>query len=163
MGPRALGNRSILADPRHPDMKNVLNRRVKHREPFRPFAPAVLAERAPEWFDVRQPVPFMSIAARIRPEKAEVVPAAVHVDGTARIQTVHRPSNPRFHALISSFAQLTGVPMVLNTSFNQQEPIVAGPAEAISCYLRSEINVLVLGHCYTIDRNSKFYCRGRGE
>jgi len=152
MGPRALGNRSILADPRRPDMRDVLNHKVKKRESFRPFAPAVLLERAAEYFEIAQPDPFMTLAPRVRPDKRAKIPAAVHVDGTARIQTVERSSNPRFYALIEAFARLTGTPVLLNTSFNSKEPIVARPKDAIDCYLRSGIDVLVLGDFYTTDR-----------
>ncbi len=149
MGPRALGNRSILADPRRVEIKDVINRKIKHREPFRPFAPAVLLERAAEFFHVAQPDPFMTLAPRVREDKRHLIPAAVHVDGTGRIQTVERAANPRYHGLIAAFAALTGVPVLLNTSFNQQEPIVASPEEAISCYLRTGMDVLVLGGFYT--------------
>jgi len=152
IGPRALGNRSILASPIDPGVRDKINTRVKYREPFRPFAPSVLAERAGEFFEIGQPDPFMTLAPRVRPEFVSRIPAAVHVDGTARIQTVTAESNPRYHALISRFADLTGVPVLLNTSFNKQEPIVNRPEEAISCYLRTEIDVLVLGNYRTTDR-----------
>jgi carbamoyltransferase len=152
MGPRALGSRSILADPRQASMKDVINARVKHREAFRPFAPAVLAERAAEFFHINQPDPFMTIAPRVRAEKAHLIAAVVHADQTGRFQTVDEASNPRYYRLIKEFAALTGVPVLLNTSFNRQEPIVARPQEAISCYLRTEIDVLVLGNFYTVDR-----------
>jgi carbamoyltransferase len=152
MGPRALGNRSILADPRRPDMREILNEKVKKREWFRPFAPAVLLERAAEFFEIAQPDPFMTLAPRVRPEKRDVIPAAVHVDGTGRIQTVERSANPRYYDLIAEFGRLTGVPVLLNTSFNRKEPIVARPEEAIACYLRSDMDVLVMGDFYTSDR-----------
>jgi carbamoyltransferase len=152
MGPRALGNRSILADPRRPEMRDVLNAKVKQREPFRPFAPAVLVERAAEFFEIDQPDPFMTLAPRIRPEYRDRIPAAVHVDGTGRIQTVARESNRRYYDLIDAFGRLTGVPVLLNTSFNRSEPIVASPREAIECYLKSGMDVLVLGDFYTADR-----------
>jgi len=152
IGPRALGNRSILASPVDPGIRDKINARVKYREPFRPFAPSVLAERAGEIFEIDQPDPFMTLAPRVRPQFVARIPAAVHVDGTARLQTVTRESNPRYHALISRFATLTGVPVLLNTSFNKQEPIVNRPQEAISCYLRTEIDVLVLGTYRTTDR-----------
>jgi len=153
MGPRALGNRSILADPRRPEMKDVLNSRVKKRESFRPFAPAVLVERAHEFFEIDQPDPFMTLAPRVRAESRERIPAAVHVDGTGRIQTVERSTNPRYYGLIEEFGRLTGVPVLLNTSFNRAEPIVASPKEAIDCYLRTGMDVLVLGDFYTTDRS----------
>ncbi len=152
IGPRALGNRSILASPIVPGVRDVINARVKFREPFRPFAPSVLAERAHEYFEIDQPDPFMTLAPRVRPEMAARIPAAVHVDGTSRIQTVEQAANPRYHALIEAFGKLTGVPILLNTSFNKQEPIVARPEEAISCFLRTEIDILVLGNYCTADR-----------
>ena len=152
IGPRALGNRSILADGRDAKMKDYINARVKHREPFRPFGPAVLEERAAEFFEIDQSDPFMTMAPRVRTNKAQMIPAVVHVDGTARIQTVDRASNPRFYGLIKEFAELTGIPVILNTSFNRQEPIVARPSEAISCYLRTQMDVLVLGDFYVTDR-----------
>ncbi len=155
MGPRALGNRSILADPRNPKMKDTLNRRVKFREAFRPFAPAVLRERVSEWFEIDQPDPFMTIAPMAKPHAKSQIPSGVHEDGTARIQTVDRTANPRYYAVIEEFEKLTGVPIVLNTSFNRQEPIVASPAEAISCFLRTDMDVLVLGNCYTCDHNQQ--------
>jgi carbamoyltransferase len=154
MGPRALGNRSILADPRRPEMRDVLNAKVKRREPFRPFAPAVLVERASEFFEIDQPDPFMTLAPRVRAESRDRIPAAVHVDGTGRIQTVERESNPRYYGLIEAFGRLTGVPILLNTSFNRSEPIVASPGDAIECYLKSGMDVLVLGDFYTADRPS---------
>jgi carbamoyltransferase len=154
MGPRALGNRSILADPRRPDMRDHLNARVKKREPFRPFAPAVLLERAHEFFEIDQPDPFMTLAPRVRPDKQSAIPAAVHVDGTGRIQTVERSANPRYYGLIEEFGRLTGVPVLLNTSFNRKEPIVASPEEAIACYAASGMDVLVLGDFYTTDRGA---------
>jgi carbamoyltransferase len=152
MGPRALGNRSILADPRRPGMRDMLNAKVKQREPFRPFAPAVLVERAAEFFEIGQPDPFMTLAPRVRPESRNRIPAAVHVDGTGRIQTVARETNPRYYGLIEEFGRLTGVPILLNTSFNRSEPIVASPKDAVECYLKSGIDVLVLGDFYTTDR-----------
>jgi carbamoyltransferase len=152
IGPRALGNRSILADARDAAMKDYINARVKHREPFRPFAPAVLQERAAEFFEIDQSDPFMTMAPRVRVDKTHLIPAAVHVDGTARIQTVDRASNPRFYGVIEEFAALTGVPVVLNTSFNRKEPIVARPKDAVSCYLRTQMDVLVLGDFYITDR-----------
>jgi len=154
MGPRALGNRSILADPRRPEMRDELNDRVKKREPFRPFAPVVLAESAGEFFEVDQPDPFMTLAPRVRADKQAVIPAAVHVDGTGRIQTIDRAANPRYYGLIEEFGRLTGVPVLLNTSFNRKEPIVASPKDAIACYLQSGIDVLVLGDFYTSDRGN---------
>lgn len=163
MGPRALGNRSILADPRRAEMKDAINSRIKHREPFRPFAPAVLMERAAEFFHLSQPDPFMTLAPRVRQEKAHLIPAAVHVDGTGRIQTVEREANPRYYGVIEAFGNLTGVPVLLNTSFNRQEPIVETPGEAISCFLRTGMDVLVLGDYYTTDRNPRASQRAEQE
>ena len=144
-GPRALGNRSIVADPRRPDMKNILNARIKHREMFRPFAPSILAEATGEYFEKSYPSPFMTQAYSVRPEKRASIPAPTHVDGTGRLQTVAREANPRYWRLIRDFADLTGVPVVLNTSFNDNEPIVCCPEEAIDCFLRTKMDVLVLG------------------
>jgi carbamoyltransferase len=144
-GPRALGNRSIVADPRRPNMKETLNRRIKHREIFRPFAPSILAEATGEWFEKAHASPFMTLAYAVRAEKRALIPAPTHVDGTGRLQTVTREANPRYHALISAFRDLTGVPVVLNTSFNDNEPIVCRPEEAIDCFLRTKMDALVLG------------------
>jgi carbamoyltransferase len=144
-GPRALGNRSIVADPRRPEMKEILNRRIKHREIFRPFAPSILAESTGEWFEKSQPSPFMTLAYSVRPEKRDKIPAPTHVDGTGRLQTVTREANPRYWSLIKTFEQLTGVPVVLNTSFNDNEPIVCRPEEALDCFQRTKMDALVLG------------------
>lgn len=143
-GPRALGNRSILADPRRGDMKDVLNLKIKRRESFRPFAPSVLEERTGEWFTIEYPDPFMIKVYPIRPEKRSLIPAVTHVDGTGRLQTVSRRANPRYWKLISAFERETGVPMVLNTSFNENEPIVNTPAEALDCFLRTRMDRLVM-------------------
>jgi carbamoyltransferase len=161
LGPRALGNRSILASPLRLEIKDIINQRVKFREPFRPFAPAVLEERANEYFAIGGSDPFMTLAPRVRSAKGHEIPAVVHVDGTARLQTVDRTTNPRFHGLIEAFAKLTGVPVLLNTSFNKQEPIVARPEEAISCFLRTDMDVLVLGNFYSRDRNREAVARAR--
>lgn len=144
-GPRALGNRSILADPRRGDMKDILNLKIKRRESFRPFAPSVLEERTGDWFTIDYPDPFMIKVYPIRPERRSLVPAVTHVDGTGRLQTVSKRANPRYWALISAFERQTGVPMVLNTSFNENEPIVNTPAEALDCFLRTRMDRLVLG------------------
>jgi carbamoyltransferase len=144
-GPRALGNRSIVADPRRPEMKEILNQRIKHREIFRPFAPSILAESTGEWFEKSYPSPFMTLAYSVRPEKRSKIPAPTHVDGTGRLQTVTREANPRYWSLIKAFEQLTGVPVVLNTSFNDNEPIVCRPAEALDCFQRTQMDALVLG------------------
>jgi carbamoyltransferase len=144
-GPRALGNRSVLCDPRRAEMKDVLNRRIKHREPFRPFAPAILAERTEAWFLDAQPSPTMLMVLPVRPERRAEVPAIVHVDGSGRLQTVERAHNPLFYSLIEAFERRTGVPIVLNTSFNENEPIVCTPDEAVACFTRTAIDLLVLG------------------
>jgi carbamoyltransferase len=144
-GPRALGNRSIVADPRRPEMKEILNKRIKHREIFRPFAPSILAEATSEYFEKSHPSPFMTLAYSVRTEKRDKIPAPTHIDGTGRLQTVTREANPRYHALISAFRDLTGVPVVLNTSFNDNEPIVCRPEEAIDCFQRTQMDALVLG------------------
>jgi carbamoyltransferase len=162
MGPRALGNRSILADARNGAIRDQLNTRVKNREAFRPFAPAVLVERVSEFFEINQSDPFMAIAPRVRADKTHLIPAAVHVDGTARIQTVDRAVNPRFYGVIEEFAKLTKIPVILNTSFNQREPMVARPEDAISCYLRTGTDVLVLGDFYITDHGASERGR-RGE
>jgi carbamoyltransferase len=143
-GPRALGNRSILADPRRADMRDILNLKIKRRESFRPFAPSILEERTSEWFTIGHPDPFMIKVYPIRPEKRALIPAVTHVDGTGRLQTVSRRTNPRYWRLIHEFEALTGVPMVLNTSFNENEPIVNTPAEALECFLRTKMDRLVL-------------------
>lgn len=144
-GPRALGNRSIVCDPRRADMKQILNAKIKRRESFRPFAPSVLAEAVPEWFEEDDDVPFMMQVFQIREDKREKIPAVTHVDGSGRLQTVSSETNPRYAALIEAFRDATGVPMVLNTSFNENEPVVCRPAEALDCFLRTEMDVLVLG------------------
>jgi carbamoyltransferase len=145
-GPRALGNRSIVANPCNPRMKDILNGRVKRREDFRPFAPAVLAEAATDFFDLPGPSPFMLMAPQVRKERAEQVPAVTHVDGSARAQTVTERLNPRFYRLISEFAKLSGVPVLINTSFNiRGEPIVCTPDDAINCFLGTDIDFLAIG------------------
>ncbi|MBL9007690.1 MAG: carbamoyltransferase [Myxococcales bacterium] len=144
-GPRALGHRSILCDPRRADMKDRLNRRIKHREPFRPFAPAILAERVHEWFERGTLSPAMLLVDRVRPEKRAMVPAITHRDGTGRLQTVSAETCPLFHRLLHAFEQTTGVPLVLNTSFNEHEPIVCTPMDALRCFAKTHMDVLVLG------------------
>ncbi len=145
-GPRALGNRSIVADPRRPDMKEILNTRIKHRETYRPFAPSVLEEKAGQIFERSEPSPFMLMVYKVRPEHRGNLPAVTHVDDTGRLQTVSATTNPRYHALISEFDRQTGVPLVLNTSFNEHEPIVTTPNDAIACYLKTHMDVLALGN-----------------
>lgn len=144
-GPRALGNRSIVADPRRAEMKEILNRRIKHREIFRPFAPSILAEETGKYFEKSHPSPFMTLAYAVRPEMRDKIPAPTHIDGTGRLQTVTREANPRYYALIAAFRDLTGVPVLLNTSFNDNEPIVCRPEEALDCFLRTQMDALVLG------------------
>lgn len=147
-GPRALGNRSLLADPRRPDTRAILNRRVKHREDFRPFAPSVLAESAEDWFDLGPITPsheFMLFACPAKPGRAARIPAVIHEDGTARVQIVRRAANPRYHALISHFFERTGVPLVLNTSFNDSEPIVCTPSQAIATFRGAGLDALFMG------------------
>jgi carbamoyltransferase len=149
-GPRALGNRSILADPRGPDTKDRLNAKVKHREPFRPFAPSCLVERSGEYFASDHPSPVMLLVFDVLEHQRARVPAITHADGTARVQTVSAADNPLYHDLISAFDRLTGVPMVVNTSFNDnEEPIVCTPAEAVSCYRRTDMDALALGPFWT--------------
>jgi carbamoyltransferase len=151
-GPRALGNRSIVCDPRNAAMKDHLNERIKHRESFRPFAPSVLEERAGDWFAQADASPFMLMTCQVRPDKQPLVPAITHVDGTARQQTVSRATNPKYWALIHAFERKTGVPVVLNTSFNENEPVVNTPDEAISCFLRNDMDVLALGPFLVVRR-----------
>jgi carbamoyltransferase len=144
-GPRALGNRSILGDPRRADMKDILNAKIKRRESFRPFAPSILREEASAWFETDDDVPFMMQVFQVRESQRARIPAVTHVDGSGRLQTVHRETNPLYYSLIEHFRDLTGVPMVLNTSFNENEPIVCHPREALECFLRTMMDVLVLG------------------
>jgi carbamoyltransferase len=143
-GPRALGNRSIVTDPRRSDMKDILNARIKHREPFRPFAPSILAGSCSEWYDQDYPSPFMVLVYNTLESKREQVPAVDHVDGTGRVQTVEERVNPRYFRLISEFEKRTGVPIVLNTSFNENEPIVMTPTEALDTFAKTKMDLLVL-------------------
>lgn len=145
-GPRALGNRSILGDPRRADMKDILNLKIKRRESFRPFAPSILREAVSDWFEQDDDVPFMMQVYQIRKEKQALIPAVTHVDGSGRLQTVMTETNPRYHKLISTFGQMTGVPILLNTSFNENEPVVCKPAEALDCFLRTKMDMLVIGN-----------------
>ncbi len=156
-GPRALGNRSIIADPRRKDMKDVLNTRVKFRESFRPFTPSVLADRASEFFTIDIESPFMLLAPYVKPGKAELVPAITHVDNTARVQTVSREVNERYYDLIKAFEKRTGIPMVLNTSFNVAgEPIVEAPEDAINCFLSTDIDILGIDNFLISKKNEQF-------
>jgi carbamoyltransferase len=147
-GPRALGNRSIVVDPRRKEMKDILNERIKRREWFRPFAPSILEEEVDKWFEINYPEPFMIKTYKWKEEKRHLVPAVVHEDGTGRLQTVSKKTNPRYWQLIKEFQNLTGIPVVLNTSFNENEPIVNKPEEAIDCFLRTKMDVLVLENFY---------------
>ena len=146
-GPRALGGRSILADPRNTEAKNLINLKIKRRESFRPFAPSILKEYSSEYFTKDDIVPFMEKVFPIKPEKQSAIPAVTHVDGTGRLQTVDRNISPRYYALIDSFRKKTGIPVLLNTSFNENEPIVNTPQEALSCFLRTNMDMLVLENC----------------
>jgi carbamoyltransferase len=153
-GPRALGNRSILGDPRRADMKELLNAKIKRRESFRPFAPSVLEEAVPEWFEEHDAVPFMMQVFQIREPQRARIPAVTHVDGSGRLQTVSRQTNPLYYRVIEEFRDLTGVPMVLNTSFNENEPVVCKPQEALSCFLRTKMDVLVIGDTMLVRRGA---------
>jgi carbamoyltransferase len=150
-GPRALGNRSIVVDPRRAEMKDILNARIKKREPFRPFAPSILAERVSEYFEQTHPSPTMLMVYQVKKDKQSVIPAVTHVDGSGRLQTVSRETNPRYYQLIGDFEKLTNVPVVLNTSFNEDEPIVCTPEEAVNCFQRTRMDVLFLGN-YMVQR-----------
>jgi carbamoyltransferase len=145
-GPRALGNRSILVDPRRADMKDILNDRIKKREPFRPFAPSILEEHVGCYFEQTHPAPTMLMVYQIKPERRALIPAVTHVDGSGRLQTVSRETNERYYQLISDFYELTGVPVVLNTSFNENEPVVCTPRHAIDCFLKTRMDVLYVGN-----------------
>jgi carbamoyltransferase len=145
-GPRALGNRSILVDPRRGEMKGVLNDRIKKREPFRPFAPSILEERVGDYFEQTHPAPTMLMVYQVRPERRTEIPAVTHVDGSGRLQTVSREVNPRYYQLIADFDKLTGVPVLLNTSFNENEPIVCTPDHAIDCFLKTRMDALYIGN-----------------
>ncbi len=147
-GPRALGNRSIVCDPRRADMKQILNEKIKRRESFRPFAPSILAEEVPGWFEEDDAVPFMMQVFQIREERRPLIPAVTHVDGSGRLQTVTRDTNPRYYRLIEKFRDITGVPMVLNTSFNENEPVVCEPQQALDCFIRTKMDVLVMGDTF---------------
>jgi carbamoyltransferase len=145
LGPRALGHRSILADPRHPNIRTWINRHVKGRELFRPLAPIVLLEAASRFFDIDRPAPFMQFAADVRPDKRDVIPAVTHVDGTARLQTVGEGDDPFVHALLKAFEARTGVGVLLNTSFNgKDEPVVETAAEAVNCFRTTAMHALVM-------------------
>jgi carbamoyltransferase len=144
-GARALGNRSIVADPRRTDIRDIINAKIKFREKFRPFAPSIAVEALDDYFTGAVPDPFMIQVYPVRQEKRTVVPAVTHVDGSGRLQTVSAKSNPPYYRLIKEFEALTGVPIVLNTSFNENEPIVDTPAQALACFLRTGMDAIVLG------------------
>jgi carbamoyltransferase len=159
MGPRALGGRSILADPRVPEMKDILNHKVKHREGFRPFAPSILVEDGAEYFDNYVETPFMLKVLPIKEDKREVIPAVCHVDGTGRLQTVSKEESPQYWELINEFKKITGVPVVLNTSFNVRgEPIVLTPQDAINCFLSTQLDCLVIGNHVVDKKNNRSSC-----
>jgi carbamoyltransferase len=160
-GPRALGNRSILADPRSDTMKEVLNSRIKYREPFRPFCPSILAEHTSDYFEMDAPAPFMVTAYKIRPQMRSRIRAVTHADGTGRLQTVERDSNPLYWSLIKRFYEITGVPVLLNTSFNENEPIVNTPREAVECFLRTEMDVLAIGSYLLLKSENHHVTPGR--
>jgi carbamoyltransferase len=145
-GPRALGHRSIVADPRREDIKDVLNARIKQREPFRPFAPSILAGSTGEWFEQDYTSPYMVLVYKTRIEKRELIPGVNHVDDTGRVQTVTEKASPRFYRLIEAFERLTGVPILLNTSFNENEPIVMTPQDAVETFQKTRMDLLVLGN-----------------
>jgi len=145
LGARALGQRSILADPRRPEMKDLLNRRIKRRESFRPFAPSILESGVGQYFNQAHPSPFMTMTYQVRPEKRTVIPAPTHVDGSGRVQTVNPCAQPLYAKLLSAFERRTGIPVLLNTSFNEQEPIVCTPRQAIECLLRTQMDGLAIG------------------
>lgn len=152
-GPRALGNRSILGDPRRNDMKDILNLKIKRRESFRPFAPSILREKVGEWFEIDSDVPFMLQVFQIIQSQRNQIPAVTHVNGSGRLQTVTEDQNPRYYRLIKKFGDLTGVPILLNTSFNENEPIVCTPEEALNCFFRTKMDILVIGD-YSIERSN---------
>jgi carbamoyltransferase len=151
-GPRALGNRSIVVDPRRAEMKDILNERIKKREPFRPFAPSILEEHVGDYFEQTHPAPTMLMVYQVKPERRAEIPAVTHVDGSGRLQTVSRKLNQRYYQLISDFAELTGVPVLLNTSFNENEPVVCTPQQAIDCFMKTRMDALYLGN-YAVRRS----------
>jgi carbamoyltransferase len=153
-GPRALGNRSIVCDPRRAEMKDLLNLKIKRRESFRPFAPSILKEHVADWFVEDDDVPFMMQVLPVREKKRPLIPAVTHVDGSSRLHTVYRQTNPRYWQLIKCFHRIAGVPMLLNTSFNENEPVVCRPVEALNCFLRTKMDVLVLGDWFIHRRDS---------
>jgi carbamoyltransferase len=147
-GPRALGNRSIVCDPRRADMKDILNLKIKRRESFRPFAPSIIREAVSSWFETDYDVPFMLQVYQIREGKRKLIPAVTHINGSGRLQTVTEAQNSRYYRLIKAFESITGVPIVLNTSFNENEPVVCTPQEALDCFLRTKMDILVMGNWF---------------
>ena len=145
-GPRALGNRSILADPRNPNMRNIINSKIKRRESFRPFAPSIMEEYQSDWFNTNYSSPYMSTIASVKKDKINLIPAVTHVDETARYQSVNKLNNDKFYELIKTFYKITGVPILLNTSFNENEPIVMRPDEALDCLIRTDMDALFIGN-----------------
>jgi len=144
-GPRALGNRSILGDPRNPKMKDILNLKIKRRESFRPFAPSIIREYVADWFETEDEVPFMMKVYQIKEDKRKLIPAVTHVDGSGRLQTVRKENNEKYYNLINEFYKITNIPILLNTSFNENEPIVCKPEEALNCFKRTKMDILVMG------------------
>ena len=145
-GPRALGNRSILADPTNPNMKDIINKKIKKRESFRPFAPVTLREYQNDWFESKFISQYMSSLSIVKKNKQAIIPAVTHIDGTARVQIVEKKTNYKFASLIESFKNITNVPVLLNTSFNENEPIVMKPEEALDCILRNDLDYLVMNN-----------------
>ena len=152
-GARALGNRSILADPREKNIKKNLNIKIKKRESFRPFAPSILEEHVSEWFETEVASPFMSQVVKIKNSKHEIIPAVTHIDGTGRLQTVSKKYNAKYYNLIKYFNELSNIPMVLNTSFNENEPIVNTPKEALNCFMRTKMDLLVLNNFIVVRKS----------
>ena len=141
-----MGNRSILADPRNPNIKEIINKKIKRRENFRPFAPSILKDQVKNWFEEDCDVPFMSEVKMIKKEKRKFIPGITHIDGSGRLQTITQNQNLNYYNLIQEFYKITSVPIILNTSFNENEPIVNNPAEAIDCYIRTNMDILVIGN-----------------
>ncbi len=152
-GPRALGNRSIISSPIGPNIKNLINSKIKIRENFRPFAPSILEEKVSEWFDEKIGSDYMSFVAKIKKEKRSIIPAVTHVDGTGRLQTVNINQNKKFYNLIKSFYNISKIPILLNTSFNENEPIVMSPQQALDCFLRTEMDYLVINNIFIYKKN----------
>ena len=153
-GPRALGNRSIIANPAIPNIKSIINSKMKRRESFRPFAPSILEEHIEDWFEENHESLFMSFVKKVNSDKKNIIPSVVHIDGTGRLQTVNKKTNPRFYNLIRTFYNMSGIPLLLNTSFNENEPIVMTPDEAIACFLRTKMDILVLEKTVLIRNNN---------